>query len=100
MKFRIYYGNGETYSGDPFHAPRVNVQAIAIEDPDASRGCKTITGKDAYYWKHGRWYGCDTPGMWDYLYFHDGPIAIIFGRTIRDDDYWRMVQRANKEGLG
>ena len=101
MKWRIYYGDGSTYSSDsdPFFAPSNNVQVIA-EEITKNPGFRLRSSRDSYYWMQDRWFACDTAGMWDYLLEHKGPKAIIFGRTLRDDDYWKIYHRAKKEGLG
>jgi hypothetical protein len=89
--FKIYYGDGSTYSGDPFYAPPNNVQVIVNDGAIQS-------GKTAYYWNPDNgWNGCDTFGLWDHLLMFVGPKAVLFGRTIRDDDFWETMKRAIKE---
>jgi hypothetical protein len=94
MAWKIYYGDGSTFSsedGDPFHAPTSNVQVV---DNDG----KLQSGKTAYYWNaETGWNGCDTPGLWDYLLMYRGPKAVLFGRSIRDEDYWEIRKRAKIE---
>lgn len=98
-KFRIYYDDGSTYEGDPYLAPPPGVIIIAIEAPDERRGFILTKGKDSYYYRDGRWYGCDEGGFWDYMMIHIGPKAVVFGRTIRDDKYWKIIEKASKEGI-
>ncbi len=98
-KFRIYYDDGSTYSSDPYFAPSTGVQVVIQENITRSVGFDLFCGKDAYYWKDGRWFQCDIPGMWDYLFMYVGPKAVLFGRTIQDDDFWNMVTHAKNEGL-
>lgn len=95
MRFRIYYADGSTYSGDPFFAPPTGVQAVAQDG-------RVMAGKDAYYWKPvSGWHACDTLGMWDYLFMYTGPKAILFGREMeRDEDFWEVKARAQAEGVG
>lgn len=103
MRFRIYYGDDSTYSGDPFYAPPTNVQTIAMEDPGAARGHRLVTEspRDAYYYREGMWWSCDEMGLWDYMFEHIGPKAVLFGRTMtRSEDYWAIVNRAKAEGFG
>ena len=101
MRWRIYYSDKEPYVGDPFLAPQTGVQAIAQEDPGASRGYRVIVGKDAFYWTpETGWRGCDEMGLWDYLMTFRGPKAVLFGRMARNEDYWATVRRAKNEGLG
>ena len=35
LDFRIYYGDGSTYEGEPEGAPAQNVQAIVWNDPES-----------------------------------------------------------------
>ncbi len=101
MKFRIYYADGSTYSGDPYYVnPPTGVQVIATEEPAAALGYVLTTSKDAFYYKEGRWWGCDEMGLFDYLMQYVGPKAVLFGRTMsRNEDYWAIVTRAKKEGI-
>ncbi len=102
LRFRIYYGDGSTYSGDPYYAPPTNVQCIVMEDPKTARGYRLVTERtrDAYYFREGRWWACDEMGFYDYMYEHIGPKAVVFGRTMtRSEDYWAIVNRAKDEGL-
>lgn len=100
-RFRIYYGDGSTYSGDPYFAPPHNVQVIAQQEGDQTvllHGVQETKG--TWYWDGQRWRPCDLPGLWDHLLMFVGPKAILFGRTVRDDVFWETVSRANREGLG
>ena len=98
IKFCIYYGDGSTHNKDPYLAPAVNVQAIRQEGPDGR--VSVFHSKDAYYWNpEVGWNPCDDAGMWDHLLMFRGPKAIIFGRSIRDKDYWMAVKRATEEAL-
>ncbi len=101
LRFRIYYDDGTTYSGDPFYAPQTGVQCVATEDPNAEAGYKVKAVRDAFYWDGRQWRACDEAGMWDHLLMYQGPKAIIFGRWMkRDDDFWSILAQANREGLG
>ncbi len=97
IRFRIYYGDGSTYSGDPFLALPTGVQLVAQENRKVP-----MRGKDAYYWlPESGWHACDTLGMWDHLFMYRGPKAILFGREMqRDEDFYALCQRAKVEGLG
>jgi hypothetical protein len=103
MLWRIYYGDDSAFSdrdGSPFDAPATNVQAI-VKRADNASGFVIGQGKDAYYWhRDNLWMPCDMMGLYDYLMFYKGPKAVLFGRTIRDKDFWACVDRATKEGLG
>lgn len=90
----IYYDDGTTFSshdGEAFDAPAVGVVAV-VQD-----GHQTQHGKDAWYWREGRWCGCDQWGMLDYMMNLRGPKYVIFGRTmVRDEAFWRIVRRATE----
>ena len=101
-RFRIYYGDGSTYTGDPYYAPPSNVQVIVMENPNKATGqglVMCLPPRDAYFYRAGRWWTCDEMGMYDYLQQHVGPKAILFGRTIESDRYSAIVQRAKAEGF-
>lgn len=102
-RFRIYYDDGSTYSGDPFLAPQVGVQVIVLES-QTDRGFILIYSKSLsgyYCLRNGAWFVTDDAGFWDYLLIHQGPKKIIFGRTMaRTDEFWKMIKRASSEGLG
>lgn len=108
-RFRIYYGDGATYSdrdGSPYDAPAVNVQIIAVEDAASPEGFYLTHGNGlrAYFCyapDPGVWHCADEAGFYDYLMFGPGPKKVLFGRTLhRDSDYWAIRDRAIKEGLG
>lgn len=104
MRWRIYYGDGSTFTdrdGSAYDAPPSNAQVLAVEDSQAPTGFALWHGKDAYYWNPDfGWIGCDYAGMWDYLLMYRGPKALLFGRSLRDDAFWAIVERAGREGLG
>ena len=94
MHWIIYYGDRSTFSskdGDPFHAPAVNVQVVVTD------GALQFS-KENYYWNDDfGWQGCDIYGLHDYFYTYKGPKAMLFGRSIRDEDFWAIVKRATDE---
>lgn len=96
MRWRIYYGDGSTFTdqdGAPWEAPRTNVQVIKTESGFQH-------SKDAYYWNEAfGWQGCDTAGMYDYLMSYRAPAVVLFGRSIRNEDFWALVGRAGREPL-
>lgn len=101
MKWRVYWGDGETWSGDPFNPPqRFDCQVVAFER-DTEKGFALAHGKDYYVWRGDQWFGVDTGGLWDYLLTYSGPQSVLHGRTMpRTDDFWAIVGRAGREGLG
>lgn len=116
MPFRIYYGDGATYDGDPFLAPTVNVQAIQVT-ADTPRGWGLIHSTPYYCWfgdgsawagggaasslsgEEFGWQGCDEAGKWDYAFHYLGPQKILFGRTLHDAVYRAIMRRATTEPL-
>lgn len=101
MKWRIYYGDGAVFShtmGSPFDAPSADVQIISQELDGLDR--ELMHGKDYYYWREDiGWNGCDLGGLWDYLLLSRGPKAVLMGRSIRTDTFWKIVGRAAEEPL-
>ena len=100
-KWLVYFGDGTTWHGDPFHPPqRVDVQVIAREKPDRRRP-GLDHGKHYYVWRDDEWCGVDEGGYWDYVQLHLGPQSILCGRTMgRNEDFWAIVSRAGREGVG
>ena len=104
-RWRIYYGDDSTFSdrdGSPFDAPTTNIQAVVTElGPRSKKPFKVQYGLDHHYWhKDNGWVMADWCGFMDYMMMQTGPKAVLFGRTLRDEDFWRIVARANTEGLG
>lgn len=96
--FCIYYGDQTTYKGDPFLVVPHNVVCVAVA---TTEGFKVWHSRDAYYWhKESGWQPCDDWGMRDYLLNYVGAKSVLFGRNVRDDVFWKIVERATKEGLG
>lgn len=104
MKWRIYYSDRDPVSGstdeEAFWVPTIDVQATVHEELKRATGFGVVTERKVYCYKDGRFWGADEIGMYDYLFHHPGPKAILFGRTIKDDNWNTAVQRAIKEGLG
>lgn len=102
MQWRIYYGDGSTYSdrdGPPQDAPGRDVQVIARKY-DNPRGFSLMHGKDAFVWRNEGWCAVDIAGLWDYLLNYPGWQKVIFGRNAPDKVYKDIVGKAGKEGLG
>ncbi len=95
MTWRIYYGDGKTYEGDPFSALGHNVQVIGVYDGPT---VKLVRGKDFYVWLGGSWVGMDWTGVVTNYYNRPGPQKVIVGATMPDgDEYWKLCKRALKE---
>lgn len=94
ITWRIYYGDKSTFSGgEPTVAPALNVQVILQYDPVA--GWYLQSGADYYVYRDddNLWQGVDNMGLWDYLQT-DGWKRVLFGRTIRSEDYAAIFQAA------
>lgn len=102
MRWIVYYADGSTFSdrdGSAFEAPSVGMQCI-VQAADNVKGFSIGHGKDYAYWKENGWNVCDWGGLFDYLMLYRGPKAVLFGRSIRTDDYYRILSRASEAGLG
>lgn len=107
MKFKIYYGDGSTFSGKAEDAPMTDVQIVTQEHyvkNDAGElvhTFKIIHNKSAYFWdtKSETWFATDRLGFYDLLYNMPNPKTMIFGRTIADDQFRVILKRAIKEGI-
>lgn len=89
--YRIYYGDGTTYDGEegpPTGDRARGVQAIAQDDPYV--GVAVVTKSPVYVWRDEEWVGLDWFDLWDFLL--DSGI-VIFGRTIRREEYHAIMQR-------
>jgi hypothetical protein len=94
VKWRAYYDDETICAGDPFEARPHGVICVAVSG-------KVWHSRDAYYWHRDMgWTPCDVPGMWDYWLTYIGPKAVLFGRNVRDELYWKIVERAMREGVG
>jgi hypothetical protein len=88
MKFRIYYGDGSTFEGDPFAAPGYGVQVIAWWQ-DGRR--YLVHGKDFYWWTTTGWSGGDFAGFIQSLR-RPGAQKLILGES--SDDFADILKRA------
>lgn len=96
IKFRIYYAEGETYTGDPFNAPALGVMVIVENDP--ANGRRLVSAKDYYVWDENeeRWWAVDYIGMVDYLIM-SGRKRVLFGRTIESEKWYAIMREANND---
>ncbi len=85
-RFRIFYDDGSTYSGEVWDAPGDGVQVIvqcddAAGDPYAV-GRELLFDADFYCWRaqESKWFRCDIFGLHDYLRVAGGK-KVVFGRT-------------------
>ena len=94
MRWRLYYGDGSTFSnedGVPDQAPSTNVMCVAWYDDDNRR--RLAHSADYYWYDEGRWVGSDLFGLWDYL-ARTGPKTVKFGRMMGDEAYRRVMSHA------
>lgn len=95
MKWRIYYGDGSTFSnkeGSPQQAPPWNIQDIIQEDPE--KGLYHQHG-DYYVYRKSGWFSVDFTGLIDFLAHEGGPVK--FGRTIDTKRFLEIRARADKD---
>ena len=91
--FKIFYGNDRTYptSGKNENPPARDVQVIL---QDGENGPYFQSGADYYIWKDNCWLGVDLFGLYDFL-LDSG--LVLFGRTITNEEYQKIYQRAKVE---
>ena len=105
MKWRIYYGDGSTFEGEPEQAPSQNVQAIAWNDPvcgAADTGRVVLHQWDIYIYSDDiGWHG--TNKYMDLL-LHlgtglgpGGVRAVLTGLWIKTTHYNEIIERARTD---
>lgn len=91
IDWKIYYGDGSTYTGAVENAPARDVQVIV--QSSKKHGWQATSGKDFFVWRGGRWFCVDKFGLYDYL-LDPGWKRVLFGRTLTGDEYDAIWQRA------
>jgi hypothetical protein len=99
LKYKIYYGDGRTYTGDPVHAPTLNVQVIAVADKDGTNGRALLHSRDVYWWTEDGWTGGDLFGFHQYLFTPHITKYAVFGTSIDTGRFREILERAKVEGL-
>ena len=99
MEWRIYYDDGSQFDseqGTPEQAPSYGVVAICTTDEKLGR--LVLNGFDFYcFHESGEWFGCDQWGMVDKL-LHNLPFtAWKLGRTVRTNDFDRIIAQATHD---
>lgn len=93
--FKVFYADGETYTGDAYNAPVLGV--LAIVEKDAEHGRRIVSLCDYYCWADRgdglRWWGVDFIGMIDYLMM-PGPKRVLIGRLVANPVYSAIYQQA------
>lgn len=98
LRWRIYYDDGPTFSsedGDPVDAPAYGVICIVACDPAVNR--IILNGWDWYYYDGQEWWGGDIYGLLDRLCHRIPTFAVCQGRTVRNEDYGRIMGLADKD---
>lgn len=95
----IRYADGSTYDsrdGAAWEAPRWGV--LRVYFCDERTGVSMEPSPIGHWiWRDGRWVGLDDlSGFYDYLGNHEGPCVVLFGRTLRDDDWERFIVEESK----
>ena len=103
MDWRIYYGDGSTYSdedGPPEAAPPWGAVAVVTRDPNDPREITSVhgTGFDYFVYDGAGWWGVDFVGLIDRLATRTAQV-VCFGRTIRTADFESVIARSVKDGL-
>ena len=95
MTATIYYSD-QVYEGGPEDAPTRDVQAI-VQSAEGVGWAMQHTA-DYYVWRADldEWRGTDIFGLWDYL-ARDGWKKVLFGRTISNDEFNAVYQRAKRD---
>jgi len=96
MKWKIFYGDGSTYSnedGSPELAPKRNVQ-IVIHSSELV-GFSIEREEHYYLWQadRGGWTAANEFGLYDYL-IDPGFKIVLFGRTLNLTEYQAILNRA------
>lgn len=102
MGWKIYYGDGTTYSsnqGGPDEAPARNVQVIVLSDK--YHGWYTQAKSDYYVWDERgegemRWWGVDIFGLYDYM-IEPGWKRVLYGRTLTSDRFQEIFKMAMQD---
>lgn len=95
MTWKVFYGDGSTFSSDdgsPAEAPAANVQAIA-QVADIGIGRRTCSRYDFYWFDRGEWHGSDLFGLFDYL-MRESPSIVKFGRVLPRLEFEAILNRA------
>ncbi|NIQ01597.1 MAG: hypothetical protein GWM98_15430 [Nitrospinaceae bacterium] len=101
MDWRIYYGDGGTFSSDdgpPWEAPPHNVMAVAQKD--ARLGRAVYNQWDWYFYSDeiGGWYGADLFGIIDQVMHNCNRIrAVIQGRVTTSERFTKILDQARND---
>jgi hypothetical protein len=95
--WRVYYSDSvfTDADGEPFDAPRVDVQVI-VQEKDGDY--EIVHGKDYFYWEPvcGGWHGTDIFGAFDHL-IRSKRQCLLMGRMLSDPDWKELFARVKAE---
>lgn len=99
-KWKIYYGNGNTFSdkdGSPWWSPKIDVQVIAVKDPEVGR--RLIFGQSYYIYKDDGWLGVDdTASLVLHLLEHlDRIKAVRAGLIVSQQAFKATMKQVKKD---
>lgn len=93
IKWRIYYGNGFIFDGEPNKAPKRNVQVIIQTDVEIGR--EILIKYDFYLWVKDKWLGVDQFGLFDKLFDNNTQSLIaLAGRMLTITEYKEIYKKA------
>lgn len=102
--FRIYYGDGSTFEGDPEDAPASNVQCIVFNDSAteiSNIGRVVLSQWDIYIYSDIGWHGTNKyADLLQHLGKGCGPNgvrAVLQGTWIARDKYFEIQRRAKSD---
>lgn len=99
VKWIVFYGDGSTFSnldGEPYQAPRANVQILI--QLDADNKWVFYEKRDHYVWgwrAPNEWVDVDYTGLQDYRWNHLDIMAELHGRWISNDDFDKIRKTAD-----
>lgn len=96
--FKVYYGDGSVYEGEPQVAPRLNVQMLLCDDTSQSVyqvKVLALHGWDYYLLRSdGSWYGINGEAdLVDHV-LHECPRVVLKGRLIENSAYQSIISEA------
>ena len=97
--WQVFYDDHSIFTsndGKPWEAPAVG--ALVLMQVDSTGKNVLYAKNDFYLWEwrsKNEWVASDIVGFWDYLYHHQGPKAVLFGRWTSNENFEQVWQNAN-----
>lgn len=91
----VVYSDRSLYTGDPWLAPALGVQAVVVRDPDHGWTLETRGDFYIYLSEQDTWRAVDLYGKLDYE-IAPGPSRALWGRTMFDADYHALLRWLNE----